>query len=406
MTKKIQVTSESVFAFSYCLYVVFAILATTQFCNFGGAALLINVSKYIAVCGVAASIIMRKILSKKWLFAFSMGVILCIVVMLTNERLSQTIILFLFIICGGMMVSSEKVFNIYLKTVCAVVLLTVFLYIVGIYEYDVVSSSNRMRLYLGFTYTTYLPNYLFHILLVYFALLKKDITIVETGIVLAINYIIYLLTYTNAVYYEVYLLLVLLWTLKLWKGPFQTKTFSICMALIMPVLCALSFFMALEYDASKPIWIALNALLSTRLSLSHNAIQEYGLSLFGSNITWVTGRYGIERTEEYFYVDCSYINTALTFGIIVLMLVIVGFSVLGYKASKEHKYALCISLILLAVHSFSDPQLLDLKYDPFLLILVGCFVRKKFPIPLPEQNGVQESNRRKLRIIFRKKERI
>ena len=56
------------------------------------------------------------------------------------------------------------------------------------------------------------------------------------------------------------------------------------------------------------------------------------------------------------------------------------------KALEEQKYILCIVLIMLAVHSFSDPQLFDLKYDPFL-ILIGTAILKKAPLPLKNPVG-------------------
>ncbi|MCD7790140.1 MAG: hypothetical protein LUH55_06280 [Bacteroides thetaiotaomicron] len=399
--RKITITSESLYIVAYCMYVVSSILSTTQFKYFGLGALIITLLKYIAVFVAAASVAMKRSLSKNWICVVGLMTALCAAVMVTNERLSQTVILFLFILCGGVIMTSDRVFRAYLKVACITVIFTLLLYAAGIYEYDVYSSGGRTRLYLGFTYTTYLANYFFHFLLVYYSLKKKEIGVVDTCLVLAMNQVIYILTDTNAVYYEVYLFLIFLWILKLWKRPFKTKIFSLGAIVAMPIMCILAFFMSVRYDASKPIWVALNSLLTHRLSLAHNAIEEYGLSLFGSDIVWVTGRYGIERTEDYFYVDSSYINIALTFGVIVLILVLIGFCVLSHRAAKEQKYVLCISLILLAVHSFSDPQLLDLKYDPFLLLLVWCFIRKNDPIPLPQQDNIEE-NKRKLQIILKR----
>lgn len=85
---------------------------------------------------------------------------------------------------------------------------------------------------------------------------------------------------------------------------------------------------------------SLNRLLTTRLSLGRQAISTYGFTLFGSETAWVTGRYGIERTEAYFYVDSSYLNIALSFGLVTLLLVMIGFYFLEKKALEEQKYIL------------------------------------------------------------------
>lgn len=399
--KKITITSESLYTVAYCMYVAASILSTTQFKYFRLGALIITLLKYGATFAVVASVAKKRSLSKNWICVVGLMTVLCVAVMITNERLLQTVVLFLFILCGGVIITSDRVFRAYLEVACVTVIFTLLLYAVGIYEYDASFSGRGVRLYLGFTYTTFLANYFFHFLLMYYSLKKKEIGIVDTCLVLAMNQVIYVLTDTNAVYYEVYLFLIFLWILKLWKRPFKTKAFSIGTIVAMPTMCILAFFMSVRYNASKPIWVVLNTLLTGRLSLAHNAIEEYGLTLFGSDIVWVTGRYSIERTEDYFYVDSSYINIALTFGVIVLILVLIGFCVLSHKATKEQKYVLCISLILLAVHSFSDPQLLELRYNPFLLLLVWCFIRKGDPIPFPQQDNIEE-NKRKLRSILKR----
>lgn len=64
-----------------------------------------------------------------------------------------------------------------------------------------------------------------------------------------------------------------------------------------------------------------------------------------------------------------------------MILVVFGFVFLSKRALKEKQYVLCIALIMLAVHSFSDPQLFSLQYDPFL-ILIGTAVFRKAPLPL------------------------
>lgn len=379
------IDSEQLIIFAYCLLVVISILNTTQFGDIMGYHLIVQGIKYLCMALVFFAFWMRKNISPK---TFLMAVILTAVgvgVALTSDRLSEVVLVIVFFV-AGYNIKSAKILQRYLTVAVGTVLFTLILYALGIYKYDVMNSAGRVRRYLGFTYTTYLANYFFHFLLVYFVIRKRQITVLETAVILWMNWEIRQLTDTKAVYYEVILLLVLLWGYQLVPRIYQSWVFKIGTLSAMPILAALIIYLSYVYTPANIFLFSLNRLLTTRLSLGRQAISTYGFTLFGSETAWVTGRYGIERTEAYFYVDSSYLNIALSFGLVTLLLVMIGFYFLEKKALEEQKYILCIVLIMLAVHSFSDPQLFDLKYDPFL-ILIGTAILKKAPLPLKNPVG-------------------
>jgi hypothetical protein len=216
---------------------------------------------------------------------------------------------------------------------------------------------------------------------------KKNIGIKDTVMIAILNRIIYQLTDTKAVYFEIYLLLLLLWGLRIAPTIYKSRFFKIGTLALMPVLATLSIWLSYIYTTANYALLFLNKLLNTRLSLGHLALERYGLTWFGSETAWVTGRYGIERTEAYFYVDSSYLNIALSFGMVTLVLVVTGFFILNRKALAEHQYVLCVVLIMLAIHSFSDPQLFDLKYNPFIILAGSAFLRKE-ALPIGNAMGV------------------
>lgn len=382
------ISSEQLIIFAYCIYVIVSVLNTTQFKNVVGWSIVVTFVKYFSLMAVCCSFLLNNLVRKKTLLLYIVLVILGVAVTLSSSRTSETVLVVAFVVAGRS-IKSDKILKRYFTVVLSTVIFTLILYVLGIYTYDVIISSERTRLYLGFTYTTYLPNYFFHLLLVYFVIKKSDIGIKDTVIIVLLNWCIYKLTDTNAVYYEVYLLLLLMWGLRIVPAIYKTWMFKVGTLAAMPILAVLNIGLSYIYTTSNLLLVALNKLLATRLSLGHIALERYGLSLFGSETVWVTGRYGIERTEAYFYVDSSYLNIALSFGMVTLSLVIVGFFILNRKALAEHQYALCVILIMLAVHSFSDPQLFDLKYDPFL-IFIGTAVLRKEALPLGNAMIVHE----------------
>lgn len=376
--KNYKIGSEQLVIFAYCIYVIVNILSTTQFKNIIGWSYITVAVKFFCLLVVFFSFLINR--TVKILLLYIILAVIGVVVALSSSRIFEIVLVIAFF-TAGRNIKSDKLLKNYFAVALGTILFTLFLYVIGIYEYDAFVSGGRTRLYLGFTYTTYLPNYFFHLVLVYFVLKKKSIKIKDTLAIIILNLIIYRLTDTKAVYYEMYLLLLLMWGLRIAPAIYRGRVFKMGTLAVMPILATLSIWLSYIYTTSNYILLFLNQLLSTRLSLGHLALERYGMTWFGSKTAWVTGRYGIERTEAYFYVDSSYLNIALSFGVITRMLVLVGFYVLNRKALVEHQYALCVALIMLAVHSFSDPQLFDLKYDPFL-ILVGTAILRKEALPL------------------------
>lgn len=372
--------SEQLIIFAYCIYVVVNVLNTTQFKNVAGWNIIVTSVKYFSLLAVCCSFLLNNLIRKNTLLLYIVFAILGVAVMLSSSRTSETVLVVAFVVAGRS-IKSDKILKRYFAAVLSTVVFTLILYVLGVYAYDVMITGERTRLYLGFTYTTYLANYFFHLLLVYFVIKKSGIGVKDTVLIVLFNWCIYKLTDTKAVYYEVLLLLLLMWGLRMVPVIYKGWVFRVGTLTAMPILAVLNIWLSYIYTPSNLFLVAINQLLTSRLSLGHLALERYGVSLFGSETAWVTGRYGIERTEAYFYVDSSYLNIALSFGMVTLILVIAGFLMLNRKALAEHQYVLCIVLIMLAVHSFSDPQLFDLKYDPFL-IFIGTAILRKEALPL------------------------
>ena len=116
------------------------------------------------------------------------------------------------------------------------------------------------------------------------------------------------------------------------------------------------------------------------MSLSYEGIQNYGIHLFGQAIEWVGGTvyYDTETDfSSYNYVDSSYIQILLSYGIIFLIVLLIGYHLLGKRIVERQEWYLGLVIVLSAVHSMFDPQLLWLQYDVFILCLGYLFITDK-----------------------------
>jgi hypothetical protein len=368
---------ERNFIILFCIYIVFGILDTTQFSNIYLWSILKKSAYIFVFFGLLVSVLTLKKKKFTWfIFSLFLGAVAVAVSINTSEYLG--FIIKIEFLLSAIHLSTEEYLKNYILIASSLIVFTLLMYWSGIYYYDsYVGSSRNERLYLGFKYTTFLGNYFIHILIVYFFIKKKDITMKETVFILVLNRLIFLWTDTKAVYYEVLLMVVLLWMLRLKFSYkfFRTKGFKYMLISLMPFLAILIIYLSYNYDSSSEFYVFLNKLLTTRLSLGHEALSKYDLNLFGNDINWITGRLGIERTEKYFYVDSSYLNIALHYGLIILVVLVLGFSKLALDIWNEKRYMSCVAYLILAIHSFSDPQLFDLRYNP-LLILMGAHLFK------------------------------
>lgn len=370
---------EIIFIILYAFYCLVHTWSSTEFANVvPGWGMLSRLCNYSVILGMAFAYLTYSRIRIKAGLGICVSAVLALLVAWKGDSLTESIILVLFM-ASGVKLKNDSIIRVFFWLTTFAVGITALFSIIGIFHMEIAKNAGRNdRYYFGFTYTTYLPNYFFHLLLVYYYL-KKEIHLKDTVIVMLMNYVIYKFTDTRAVFYCVILLVALLWLSQKFPKLFSLKLFGLVSTLFMPIMAGLMFWLSNSFSIWNATFVKLNEALSGRLELGHRAIEKYGFPLFGTDVEWVTGRAGFERTKEYFYVDSSYLNGMFSFGVIIMLIVIIGFSVMNYKAYKNKNSFFCIILLLLALHSFTDPQLMSLKYNPFLLLLGKVILTKENP---------------------------
>ena len=118
--------------------------------------------------------------------------------------------------------------------------------------------------------------------------------------------------------------------------------------------------------------MAINAAFSNRPYFGKIALETYGVSLFGQPITWLTGTDGTKVSGmDYFYVDSSYLHLGLNYGMLFLIIVLLIYSVVLYKAVRQKDYYLISIVTVILVFSVTEPRLMNLAFNPFPLLAFG-----------------------------------
>ena len=142
------------------------------------------------------------------------------------------------------------------------------------------------------------------------------------------------------------------------------------------ILASLIMGMCYLFTIQNAILMKINGLLSNRLVLGSRALRQYGISIFGQNIIWNGHGTDIINHNIYNFVDSSYLRVLLDNGIIFLVLVLFAYSFFLYKLLIKKQYSILIVLISVLLLSFTEPWLIDVMYNPFVLLGGIVFFRK------------------------------
>ena len=126
-----------------------------------------------------------------------------------------------------------------------------------------------------------------------------------------------------------------------------------------------------SYSKGSEIGIKANNIMSGRLKYTKQAIEEYGINLFGKDIEWKGwGGYGYIEKEifKYNYVDIAYFKILFDKGLIFLLLYIIGYTSYMRKITNSNEKILVFINIIILIWGMIEPSILELAKNPFLIL--------------------------------------
>ncbi len=324
----------------------------------------------IVFSGAALWLFGKKIINKAVIGIALILIAISLVVMKESDsRIAIIMLLYLMIIYKD--IDPQLFCKKYVEAAVLAMLLIIMLYLMGVfpseYKYRIgFSGVVQRRYYLGFKYATGAPNFAFHISLAYLFYKQEKFRIKDVLILLIPNTILYFLTYTRAAYYEVICAIIAFWLIGKINQDWFKKTISFISIWSMPFFASVELYIAKKNNISNQIYVLMDKLLSYRLSWVAKALRVYPIGLFGNRITWEANTF----TESSQLVDMFYLRCAIQYGLVFLFAIIIGFmGVSSYFRYKENYYG-CVIILILAIHSITDPQLLEYASVPLLIMLL------------------------------------
>ena len=218
-------------------------------------------------------------------------------------------------------------------------------------------------------------------LLIIWAYLRGDrYGAIDAGVSLVALFAIFRLTDSRSVVLAFLLFALLFLILRLGPGKLRSPAFlKVAGPCAFIGIVSLGVALCIGYDPASAWMQQLDSLVSGRLSLAHSALAEYGMPLFGQDVTLGKGsRYDyaahvwVQATAAPI-VDCAYIQILIRCGPLFFLAAIgVVLNAIAYNA-RQADWMLVIIAIVLAAYGLMEAVSASLSRDVFLLLLAVPF---------------------------------
>lgn len=255
---------------------------------------------------------------------------------------------------------------------------------IGLISNYIEFSGGRIRQYLGFRYSLFPSTVMLNIIASSFFLTQDKVSYKRLFFLLVSTIWIFFQTDSRLTFISSLLLLGINLLVKWYPSVLKSsalllKTFK----LTYIVNAYLSYLIAKMYlSFSSPFLNELskniNQFLGGRIYYANRSLDIYGYNLFGQKINWIGNGLDINGQRglsEYLYVDNLYIQILQRYGLFVLLILLLIFTLTLHYLLKQKQYVLSLILIILSFHVMIDDLIINLHYNIFL-ILIGTLMNQ------------------------------
>ncbi len=306
--------------------------------------------------------------TRRFLLIFLLAICLAITIAISTNKLFDglTIISTIMLIVSVKNINFRKVLVFWSVSIFLFMLFVFILLKLGIIENTLrIQLGGRYRFSQGYQFVSLGANYLFHITLVYLYLRKNRVRFLEIMLLGIVNYYFYINTDTKSAFFLSILALIVVYLFR--NKELNQRTLKVTGIIVWTAGVIVPVVLTYFYNPSIKFFQILNTTLTGRLSLGHKTMSLYGVDLFGQRIDWELQQRSTSVFDNYLYVDSSFVNILLHYGVILLFVIWLSYYLLikrGYFNTVE-----MLVFIVLILHSMFDPQFFELMYNPLLLLI-------------------------------------
>lgn len=280
------------------------------------------------------------------------------------------------LIIGARGVSFRKIVKVYFTASTIAFLTTTFLALGGFIEnltFIQAEHGNLPRYAFGSIYPTDYAAHVFYLSLCYAWLRLHRIKWKEVAIMEGIGLLCYFFcgARTTTVCITILVLLLIIYKLKLCETVIYKFRYFLCFS--MPVCAAATIAVTAAYREDVPWMNVLNGFLNTRLSQGKEGFLNYPVTLLGQEVLMHGyGGGGVDESVHYFFLDSSYVNVLLQYGLLVFAVLIFMSVYSMFRLNKKEMWKEVALLMVLSLHNIMEHHLIEIAYHPFFLLTLAA----------------------------------
>lgn len=294
-------------------------------------------------------------------------------------NLNDTILLFTLLVLGVKGISFQKIMRLYTGIIALFLSVTIIAALFG--WIDNISFGENEKLAFGIVYSTDFAAHVFFLVLCIWYLRGEKTTLWEAAIVAGLGVFTYVFSAARCSTLCLLFMSAIIFVHRGIMYRCQRKQIKYHMNVYLAALLSMSFVVAATFTviftilySPKISWMnRIDALVSNRLILGKKAVEIGGFHLWGKYFRlrghWAEGLI----TNKYFYLDSSYMQMTIMYGIVISLLVMIAFLLIGYHAYKRKQWTFLWILALLSIHGIMEQRIWNLAYCPFILALFARY---------------------------------
>lgn len=156
------------------------------------------------------------------------------------------------------------------------------------------------------------------------------------------------------------------------RGRQARRRIFISLFVVILASIAASYFLMATYDPTNETYVALDKLLSERISLAHHYLNERPLTLFGSSFADsepIDTDMGTHAPVT-FLVDNSYCRLLIRFGIIPTIMFLAGIALLAFQWIRNDRWdSIAYGLVIALLYGLTEPIGIRVDWNIFLIAI-------------------------------------
>lgn len=314
----------------------------------------------------------KRIFDKYSLLLFLSFFTILIVTFVSKNTLLMIVFLVVFALYGE---DFDRIVSITLKVNLLFFVMMLVLNIFNLVP-DIVIYRNNPRYSMGYVYPLELSAHFLFIILQFMYLKRFHLDKFYLFTIFIINLLLYKISGSRTSFIIVCIVIFLAFKKEL-LDTYLKKIFYIKWIKYIILLGLILFFVSplcLSFLYAKDINIlnVFDQIVSNRLSLASDALQNYDITFLGEKIQWI-GFGNLLDPESvissYNFIDCSYIRFLFDYGYIGYTLIFFGYLIIVLKILNQKNIYLLIIIGIILMTSFMELRLIQLEINPFLLLV-------------------------------------